>query len=67
MGVERNSTDEIIKRAYKKLAIKLHPDKNSAPKAQDAFKRMNEAYTILLNKDDRDYYDRYGFEGPKQR
>jgi len=67
MGVEKNSTEDIIKRAYKKLAVKLHPDKNSAPKAQEAFKKMNEAYTILLNKEDREYYDRYGFEGPKHR
>lgn len=47
------------------LALKLHPDKNSAPGAEDAFKAVGKAFTILSDPDKRAHYDRYGDSGPQ--
>ena len=56
-----------IKRAYKKvlifhikMALKLHPDKNKAPRATEAFRAVSKAYDTLSNDDKRAHYDRYG-------
>ncbi|KAM3144265.1 hypothetical protein pb186bvf_003727 [Paramecium bursaria] len=68
LGVDKKATDEEIKKAYRKLAIKWHPDKNPNNKeqAQEMFKKIGEAYAVLSDKDKRAVYDRYGFEGIKQ-
>jgi molecular chaperone DnaJ len=64
LGVERSSTPQEIKKAYRKLAIKFHPDKNPGdPSAEDAFKQAAEAYSILGDEEKRAIYDRYGHEG----
>jgi len=64
LGVEKNSDDETIKRAYRKLAMKYHPDKNKDNKeAEEKFKEACEAYEVLSDKDKRVRYDQYGHAG----
>lgn len=64
LGVDKNATPEEIKKAYRKVAIKYHPDKNpDDPTAEDKFKEAAEAYEILSNKDKRAQYDRFGHAG----
>ncbi len=61
LGVGRNASDEEIKRAYRKLAIKFHPDKNpDDPHAEEKFKQLGEAYDVLMDADKRAAYDRFG-------
>lgn len=61
LGVERNATDEEVKRAYRKLAVKFHPDKNpDDPHAEEKFKELGEAYDVLIDSDKRAAYDRFG-------
>uniref|UniRef100_A0AAV1U6E5 J domain-containing protein n=1 Tax=Peronospora matthiolae TaxID=2874970 RepID=A0AAV1U6E5_9STRA len=60
LAVRQSATDSEVKKAYRKLALKLHPDKNSAPGAEDAFKAVGKAFTVLSDPDKRAHYDRYG-------
>ncbi|MCL1802102.1 MAG: molecular chaperone DnaJ [Eubacteriaceae bacterium] len=61
LGVERNASEEEIKQAYRKLAIKFHPDHNPGDvKAEESFKELNEAYEILMEPNNRAAYDRMG-------
>jgi molecular chaperone DnaJ len=61
LGVERNVTEEEVKRAYRKLAVKFHPDKNpDDPHAEEKFKELGEAYDVLMDPDKRAAYDRFG-------
>src|ERR1700739_994295 len=61
LGVSRSTSEEEIKRAYRKLAIKFHPDKNpDDPHAEEKFKELGEAYDVLMNPDKRAAYDRFG-------
>src|SRR3954469_3681834 len=61
LGVTRDSTDAEIKAAYRKLALKWHPDRNPGDKpAEERFKELSIAYAVLSDQDQRDRYDRYG-------
>ena len=61
LGVQRNVAQEEIKKAYRKKALKYHPDKNAGDKtAEERFKEINEAYVVLSDPEKRELYDRYG-------
>ena len=64
LGVEKNSDADTIKKAYRKLAMQYHPDKNPGDKAaEDKFKEAAEAYEVLSNKEKRMRYDQFGHAG----
>merc|ERR1711935_532590 len=65
LGLEKGATPAEVKKAYRKSALRLHPDKNSAPRADEAFKIVNKAFSILTDEDKRAHYERYGAEGPQ--
>ena len=61
LGVGRNVSEEEVKRAYRRLAVKFHPDKNpDDPHAEEKFKELGEAYDVLMDSDKRAAYDRFG-------
>ena len=63
LGVKKNATDDELKKAYRNLAKKFHPDKNKGNKdAENKFKEISEAYAVLSDKEKRDQYDRLGRE-----
>ncbi|XP_026997934.2 dnaJ homolog subfamily B member 12a [Tachysurus fulvidraco] len=62
LGVSKDVSDDDLKKAYRKLALKFHPDKNHAPGATEAFKAIGNAYAILSNTEKRKQYDLYGEE-----
>jgi molecular chaperone DnaJ len=64
LGVAKNSSEDEIKKAYRKLAMKYHPDRNPDSKeAEEKFKEVKEAYEMLTNPEKREAYDRYGHAG----
>ena len=66
LGVQRNADGNAIKKAYRQLALKYHPDRNpDDPSAEDKFKEATEAYEVLRDSDMRALYDRYGHDGVK--
>ncbi|XP_037050350.1 dnaJ homolog subfamily B member 12-like [Bradysia coprophila] len=67
LNVTKESTDSEIKKSYKKLALQLHPDKNHAPGAVEAFKSVGNAVAVLTDAEKRKSYDLYGSEGRTNR
>ena len=66
LGIDRNASRDTIKKAYRKLAMKYHPDRNPGDKkAEDKFKEATEAYEVLCDLEKRKIYDLYGQEGLK--
>ena len=64
LGINKNATQDEIKKAYRKLAIKYHPDKNPGNKeAENKFKEISEAYSVLSDEEKRKKYDKYGKAG----
>src|SRR5690349_5001233 len=62
IGVGRSASDDDIKKAYRKLALQYHPDRNKAPEATERFKEATEAYQVLSDQEKRSMYDRYGHQ-----
>ena len=67
LGVNKNATDDELKKAYRKLAKKYHSDANPDNKAEAEakFKEVNEAYEVLSDSQKRKMYDQFGFNGPQ--
>ncbi|MDR0186048.1 molecular chaperone DnaJ [Prevotella brunnea] len=65
LGVDKNASENEIKKAYRRIAIKYHPDRNpDDPKAEEKFKEAAEAYSVLNDPQKRQQYDQFGFDGP---
>ena len=65
LGVDKKASEDEIKKAYRKIAIKYHPDRNPGDKtAEEKFKEAAEAYSVLSDKQKRQQYDQFGFDGP---
>src|SRR5258708_12458072 len=60
LSVSRGCSDDDIKKAYRRLAMQFHPDRNNAPEATERFKEATEAYQVLSDAEKRSAYDRYG-------
>jgi molecular chaperone DnaJ len=63
LGLPRDASAEAVKKAYRKLAMQYHPDRNHDNRASEQFKEINEAYEVLSDADKRAAYDRYGHTG----
>jgi DnaJ family protein B protein 12 len=62
LGVNKQATEDEIRRSYKKMAVKFHPDKNDSQYAADAFKKVSHAFSVLSNKEKKQRYDTFGTE-----
>lgn len=63
LGIQKGASDDEIKKAYRKQALKYHPDKNKSPGAEEKFKEIAEAYDVLSDQKKKDIYDKFGEEG----
>lgn len=66
LEIKRDASEDDIKKAYRKQALRYHPDKNKSPGAEEKFKEIAEAYDVLSDPKKKDVYDRYGEEGKFQ-
>ena len=63
LGVDKSADEKEIKKAYRKLAMKYHPDVSDSEDATEKFKEISEAYAVLSDSDKRSKYDRFGHAG----
>ena len=66
LGISKGASDDEIKKAYRQMAKKYHPDVNKEPGAEEKFKEINEAYEVLSDPNKKARYDQFGFEDPSQ-
>eukprot|EP00747_Dinoflagellata_sp_TGD_P168299 gnl/TRDRNA2_/TRDRNA2_194344_c0_seq1.p1 gnl/TRDRNA2_/TRDRNA2_194344_c0~~gnl/TRDRNA2_/TRDRNA2_194344_c0_seq1.p1 ORF type:complete len:261 (+),score=71.80 gnl/TRDRNA2_/TRDRNA2_194344_c0_seq1:61-843(+) len=66
LGVDKSADEDALKKAYRKLALRLHPDKCKEEGAEEAFKKVGEAFSVLSDSEKRQVYDKYGADGLKQ-
>lgn len=62
LNINHNASEEEVKRSYKKVIVKYHPDKNQSVHASEAFKKVSHVYQVLSDSEKRAFYDRYGTE-----
>jgi molecular chaperone DnaJ len=67
LGVSRDASVDDVKKAYRKLALQYHPDRNKEPAAEEKFKEISEAYAVLSDTEKRQTYDQYGHAGFDER
>ncbi len=67
LGIDKDASKKDIKKAYRKLALKYHPDKNKSKNAEEKFKEISEAYAVLHDDEKRKMYDQYGHAGIDQQ
>ena len=67
LNISRDASEEEVKKAYRKMALKFHPDKNKDSGAEEKFKEIAEAFEVLSDPQKREVFDRYGEEGLKGR
>ena len=65
LGIPSGANEDEIKKAYRKMALKYHPDKNKEPNAEQKFKEIADAYDVLSDPKKRGLYDQYGEEGKR--
>lgn len=65
LGIAKGASEDEIKKAYRKMALKYHPDKNKEAGAEAKFKEVAEAYDVLSDPKKKDIYDKYGEDGLK--
>ncbi|MGI6782113.1 MAG: molecular chaperone DnaJ [Acholeplasmataceae bacterium] len=65
LGVDKNATEDEIRKSFRELAKKYHPDVSREPDAEEKFKEIQEAYAVLSDKEKRAQYDMYGADGPQ--
>lgn len=63
LGIQPGANEEEIKKAYRRMALKFHPDKNKDPNAEEKFKEIAEAYEVLSDPKKKTVYDQYGEDG----
>jgi molecular chaperone DnaJ len=67
LGISKNATQDEVKRAFRRLAMQYHPDRNKAADAEQKFKEINEAYEVLSDDKRRRTYDQFGHDGLNQQ